>query len=181
MPVLPLTATKPRATRQYSSPLRRSLLSLPLLLLLAPPSASAGVTDSGPPRNTAVLRALRARESALSVSSGDVTSRLEEAVDALNRSRTLAAAGGYAGARQLLRKGGMSRVRTDAAALAARGWDATVLDAYDDALRVAERGGTADGVKEAGDAVALALAGLLSDSRGEVGSAPSDSQQPAAE
>ena len=145
---------------------RRALLLSAALALAAPASAVAAGPDLGPKRNTAVLRALKERKQAGAVSNGSVASRLAGALGQLQRARVLAATGRVRDARGLLREGGAKTVRTDAAAVAVQAgvpqsWDNTLLDAFDDALRVAERGGSAEAVQSTGEELEVALKALL--------------------
>jgi hypothetical protein len=147
-----------------SVPRRDVVLSSALLLALPflPPPARA---DLG--KNSAVLRSLKELRQGRDVSAGRVGQRLASALGQVQRARRLAATGAVRDARGLLREGGMKSVRLDAAAAAvalpatSAGWRNTLLDAFDDALRVAERGGDSQAVDAAGAELEAALKMLV--------------------
>ena len=145
---------------------RDCLLSSALLLALSfltPPARA----ELGPAQNSAVLRSLKELRQGRDVSGGRVTQRLASALGQVQRARRLAATGAVRDARGLLREGGMKSVRLDAAAAAvavpgtSAGWSNTLLDAFDDALRVAERGGDAQAVDATGAELESALKALV--------------------
>lgn len=141
---------------------RDCLLSSALLLALSfltPPARA----ELGPAQNSAVLRSLKELRQGRDVSGGRVTQRLASALGQVQRARRLAATGAVRDARGLLREGGMKSVRLDAAAVpgTSAGWSNTLLDAFDDALRVAERGGDAQAVDATGAELESALKALV--------------------
>ena len=148
-----------------SGPPRRDLLLSSALLLALPFLPPPARADLG--KNTAVLRSLKELRQGRDVTAGRVAQRLASALGQVQRARRLAATGAVRDARGLLREGGMKSVRLDAAAAAvalpgtSAGWRNTLLDEFDDALRVAERGGDSQAVDAAGAELESALKVLV--------------------
>ncbi|KAK3248890.1 hypothetical protein CYMTET_41661 [Cymbomonas tetramitiformis] len=81
-------------------------------------SAKAASSPLGPSRNDALLESLKKYEQSQTVLSGEVVTRLSKAQAQLQRATTLAAAGEYRAARELLRTGPVGSIRDDLQRLA---------------------------------------------------------------